>query len=45
MPGTQRQKWHKHRRGRLVVPVAVGREDSKRSLVAAAGVMVVQRKR
>ena len=30
---------------RLVVPVAVGREGSKRSVVAAAGVMVVQRRR
>ena len=30
---------------RLVVPVAVGREDSKRSVVAAAGVVVLLRKR
>ena len=30
---------------RLVVPVAVGREGSKRSVVAAARVMVVQRRR
>ena len=28
-----------------VVPVAVGREGSKRSVVAVAGVMVVQRRR
>ena len=30
---------------RLVVPVAMGRGGSKRSVVAAAGVMVVQRRR
>jgi hypothetical protein len=30
---------------RLVVPVAVGREGSERSVEAAAGVMVVQRRR
>ena len=30
---------------RLVVPVAVGREGSKRSVVAAAGVMVGLRRR
>ena len=30
---------------RLVVPVAVGREGSKRSVVAGAGTMVVQRRR
>ena len=29
----------------MAVAVAVGREGSKRSVVAAAGVMVVQRKR